>query len=49
MREPGSPYATAAGLAVSAPATHHVLIALVLVEALLLIGLRTGFRNYHGG
>lgn len=47
--EAGSPYSAAAPLRMGAPATHHALLALVALEALLLIALRGGFRHHHGG
>lgn len=50
--QPGAPYSMPGVPLVmgsSTPATYQVLLALVLVEAFILLGLRRGFKHHHGG
>jgi hypothetical protein len=49
-RQPGSPYSIAATTNTGgAPSTATVLMAVVLAEVVVLLGLRRAFREYHGG
>lgn len=50
-RQAGSPYSDPAPSAFtsSAPPTANVLVMLVLLEVLVLVALRHGFRLHHGG
>lgn len=46
---PGSPYQASPTPAGLGPPVHHALLALVALEVAILVGLRGGFRHYHGG